>query len=324
MKRIFSLLLFTLTSSFLNAGIEVEKSYPDFYISETKEDKALIPQQCQVILNFNFGETIPIGQRVYMSINGLLENIVLSEAPVKFDLTPGKYHFKIWGGPGYQEIITDSIEFRSQTISTAQVTMNPAYEERIMVLKPVIYFRSPKEMNVAVNVIPTGEFIFTYPEIGSGWKGTVKTDGSFEQNGVRYPYLFWESDQKYMFQPADNGYKVERGEVIPFLEKKCNELGFTEKERTDFITFWGPRLTAEEAVYVQFEIGESCNKFAGLSIVPEPDAVQRVYIEFTAWNDAMLSYLKDKTFSSDNSFGFTVLEWGGFSFTAPNQLSQNK
>jgi hypothetical protein len=279
--------------------------------------------QSKVIIELNGSSPIAEGSMIYMSINGLLENVTYtSGVPIEFDLNPGKYVFKIWGGPGYEEIVTDSIEFKSQTISTAQVLIQPSYQQE-EVLKPVIYFHTDKALNVSVKVEPVGEFTFTYPEIANGWNGIVNENGTFSTNGITYPYLFWESNKEFSFKPADNGFKVEKLNIIPFLEKKCAEFGFNQQEKTDFITFWGPRLTASDAVFVQFNANETCNQYAELAISPAPSSIKRVYIEFTAWSDVMKPYLKDKTFSFPSEEGFTVFEWGGVEFTLPEMAYTN-
>lgn len=319
MKRYVQLFFFlTLTFSASAAGdFESEKWTPEFHVYQTTVDTNLIPQQCQVHLNFIFGDTANSGKRIYMSINGVLENLVLQNSdPVIYDLTPGKYVFKIWGGPGYEEIVTDSITFESQTVNLANVRISFAVIP-VVLYKPVIYFHTDEEVPFTAHVDPAGKFIFTYPEINKGWNGTVKKDGSVIVNGQNFPYLFWESDQMYRFRASDNGFKVDRSDMIAFLEKKCGEFGFTSKETTDFITFWGPKLTASESVFVQFSVDESCNQFADMTITPSPNDVKRVYIQFTEWSDVMSPYLKDKTFDPISKNGFTVLEWGGFQFTLP-------
>jgi len=325
MRTSFLSLMAVFVSLFSLAKNDVgEKWVAPFYIYESMVNPSLIPQQCQIEIHFNYyGDTAVTGRRVYMSINGVLEDIIINGSnPVTFDLTPGKYLFKIWGGPGYQEIISDSIQFNPQTVNKAMARMETSIEP-VMVFKPVIYFHTDQELAVNVGVDPVGEFTFTYPEIGNGWNGTLKTDGSFVANGKAYPYLFWESNQQYSFKPSDNGFKIQRDEVITFLEAKCVELGFNEREKADFITFWGPKLSEHESLFVQFTIDEANNQFAELSVSPQPDAVKRVYIQFTEWSEVMESYLQDKTFESLVSEGFTVLEWGGFSFTLP-EMAYNK
>ena len=116
---------------------------------------------------------------------------------------------------------------------------------------------------------------------------------------------------------------MERGNIISFLEKKCTEFEFTQKEKTDFITFWGPRLSASESVFIQFNVNETCNQYAELTISPAPASLKRVYIEFTPWSDVMEPYLKDKTFSVPAASGFTVFEWGGVAFTLPETAYTN-
>ena len=301
-----------------------EKSVSPFYIYESTVNPSLIQYQCQVEIHFNYGgDTAVTGRRVYMSINGVLEDIIINGTnPVTFDLTPGKYLFKIWGGPGYQEIISDSIQFNPQTVNKAWARMETAMEP-VMVYKPVIYFHTDRELAVNVGVDPVGEFTFTYPEIGNGWNGMLKTDGSFVSGGKTYPYLFWESNQQYSYKPTDNGFKVERDDVIAFLESKCGELGFNTRETADFITFWGPKLSEHESLFIKFTIDEANNQFAELTVFPQPDAVKRVYIQFTEWSEVMETYLQDKTFEPIANDGFTVLEWGGFSFTLP-EMAFNK
>jgi hypothetical protein len=317
-QHIYLLLFLTFSLSTKAAGdFETEKWSAPFSIYETTTNTKLSPKQCQVQLYFFYPNPTNAERRVYMSINGVLEEFTLKNLdPVTYDLTPGKYVFKIWGGPGYEEIITDSIVFDSQTLNKASVQIRSA-SEPVMVFKPVIYFHSDEELAVSVGVDPVGEFTFTYPEIGSGWKGTVKKDGSFVSNGQSFPYLFWESNQEYSFQASDNGFKLKKSEVISFLEKKCGEFGFNSRETADFITFWGPKICATESVFIQFSVDEACSQFADMQITPTPDNVKRVYIQFTEWSDAMTPFLKEKVFESISSEGFTVLEWGGFHFSLP-------
>ena len=319
MKRYFQLFLFLFftCSVFAKDNVESEKWIQEFSVYQTTVDTSLIPSQCRVRLHFMFDNTILADKRVYMSINGVLEDLVLQNAdPVVYDLTPGKYVFKIWYGPGYDEIITDSIAFTSQTVNDASVRINRSFVP-VTVSKPVIYFHSDEDLPFVVNVNPAGSFTFTYPEINSGWEGEVKKDGSIVIDGKSFPYLFWESDQMYTFRSTDNGFRVDKKDIVAFLENKCKELGFNSRETTDFITFWGPKLSSMETVFIQFSIDELCDQFADLHIAPAPTDLKRVYIQFTQWNDAMLPYLENKTFEPISTGGFTVLEWGGFEFTLP-------
>ena len=304
---------------------ESEKRVYPFRILSTEEDKSLHPRQSQVTLKFNFSEEPQQSQLIYMSINGLLENIeYTSGKTVTYDLTPGKYVFKIWGGPGYEEVITDSIEFKAQTKSVAQVDIFSTVQP-VMVFKPVVYFHSDKERDFNLNVLPKGEFTFTYPAIEKGWKGKICKDGSLTVNGKNYPYLFWEAKQNYSFRPSTNGYHLKKEEYIAFLEKKCEELGFTANERTDFITFWGIKMQEHEELFVQFLFNEACNQFATLQFEEQPDAVRRVYMMISPWNSSFEAYLQDHKFDNMPKVAYSVLEWGGYEFVVTkNTFTANR
>ena len=290
-----------------------------FRIKSTETDTKLYIKQCQVTINFRFQEEPVQSQLVYMSINGLLENIEYTPGKtITYDLTPGKYQFKIWGGPGYQEVVTDSIEFKAQTRSFAEVDMNTTSKE-IMVFKPVLYFHSDRERDFDLNVVPNNEFTFTYPAIDKGWKGKIHTDGSLTLNNRNYPYLFWEAKQNYSFKPSTNGYHLKKDEYVMFLEKKCDELGFTDIERTDFITFWGMKMQNHDELFVQFIFDENCNQFAELNFAEKPDVVRRVYIMISPWSAYFSNYLKDLQFESMPKSSYSVLEWGGYEF----QIEEN-
>ena len=296
-----------------------ERRIMPFRIVKSEVDTQMSIKQCRVLIDFNFGSESPEEQVIYMSINGLLENVNYSSGQKAiFDLTPGKYVFKIWGGPGYQEIVTDSIEFKAQTVNDAEAIMYRA-ETEIKVLKPVLYFHSDQEREFSLNVIPANDFTFTYPAIGSGWKGKIHTNGSLTINNKNYPYLFWEAEQKYAFKPSSNGYHLKKEEYVSFLEKKCEELGFNATERTDFITFWGMKMQNHDELFVQFLFDESCDQFGKLEFDEKPDVFRRVYIMISPWNSYFSPYLKDIPFETIPASSYSVLEWGGYEF----EIEQN-
>jgi len=304
---------------------ETEKRAYPFRILSTETDKNLYVKQSQVTLKFNFSTEPQQSQLIYLSINGLLDNVeYTSGKTVTYDLAPGKYVFKIWGGPGYEEVITDSIEFKAQTKSVAQVDLFSTVTP-VMVFKPVVYFHSDKERDFNLDVLPKGEFTFTYPAIEKGWNGKIHKDGSLTVNGKNYPYLFWEAKQDYTFKPSTNGYHLKKENYVAFLEKKCEELGFTANERTDFITFWGMKMQDHEELFVQFLFDESCDQFAQLKFEEKPDAIRRVYIMISPWNSSFQPYLKDQEFGAMADVSYSVLEWGGYEFEIEeNTFTANK
>lgn len=193
--------------------------------------------------------------------------------------------------------------------------------------KPVIYAysASPIQFNITIN--PTGKFSFTYPQINTHntWAGMqIDANGKLTDNkGKHFPYLFWESiNEPYAFtfkkeQSKWAGSLVEQKDIVAFLERKLTELGLTSIEQTDFITFWGPRMTHYSSCFVQFLVDEEYDQIASMKCTPAPQNCRRVYLLFTGMDNAsaQAQMIKqnavEQHFTSFDRSGFTLLEWGG-------------
>lgn len=252
-----------------------------------------------------------------VAVNGVWKTVTLDkEQNFELNVQPGTYSFEILYNLEYEEVFLNDATIKGQHEQRYNIFLYPVYRDtEIRLKKPVVYFHSDSEREVELSVVPSNKFIFTYPESSNGnWNGIVKPNQGIEVDGVIYPYLFWESEQHYSFKTEGNGYKVDKKEVIPFLTKKLDELGFDQQEKTDFITFWGPQLAENESSFVQFTVDDSCNKFATMTCSPAPDFTRRVYIQIAKWDPQFETYLKDVSFSSMPKSEWYILEWGGFSF----------
>lgn len=216
------------------------------------------------------------------------------------------------------EVVIYSYDFKSGHV----VTIDFMPEEsgmQIMVEKPVVYLYSEKKVDAKVALNPKGELAFTYPEYNTGWDVTVQPDGTIWDNNKErsYPYLFWEAKQDQLQFVNNNGSVkgslVRRKEVIPFLEKQLTNLGLNQKEQTDFITYWGPRLMENELSQVQFLVNEEVKTAIGdLTISPKPESMIRVYMLYAPAQDLDDDFhLVPQTLSPIQRNGFTVVEWGG-------------
>lgn len=316
MKKCYLILLLFLTSGFLSHGGIQRKSVSDFYIFSTTKNPQLQAGKAKVrfhFYSFNFRD-IPrdLETVIYFSANNKTDTLFLdSTFTYTLELSSGKTQFKFWAGPGYNEIISDSVEIGNQTENEAQVTFNSEYQ-LIEVDKPVIYFQSPVKVDFNLKVDPAGDLSFTYPKYEEQWKGTLYPNGEVEISGQKYPYLFWDSRQQFRLEKHSNGYHVHKNEVITFLEKNLSDLGFSPGEKTDFITYWGPKMTRYESVFVQFYQQESCNQFATLNCDPKPEQINRFYIAFSEWSHSFESYLNPVEQTPFIRTGFNILEWGGF------------
>lgn len=125
-------------------------------------------------------------------------------------------------------------------------------------LKPVIYAYSSSG-NFSMSLKPAGEFTFTYPQSADGiWNMRTNEDGTLTNldDQKNYPYIFWEGEgpEQNIIQNGNqvSGYLIKTDTCISFLENTLMAYGLNEKESTDFITFWGPKMIEKPYAFVQF------------------------------------------------------------------------
>ncbi len=223
----------------------------------------------------------------------------------------------------YEEIVCWNYDFKSQHI----ITVNFVAQRRIVYIdnpvaeKPVIYLYSDEEIDASISLQPKGEFTFTYPAYEDGWNANVSSSG-LKVNDQAYPYLFWEGECENLSFNKNGGqlagYFINTDSTIQFLESKLEAIGFNSTERTDFITYWGPRLTAHSYATIQFLVGEEYDQnVASLDVSPQPDSQLRVYMLFQGTELSASPYrLVTTEFPSFKRNGFTLVEWGGTEFKA--------
>ena len=323
MKTVRLFLLFPLMLfSGLVFGQDEENFISRFQLYQTRKNLSLPEGESKMILHFNPSDfsVIPPGyeQVIYYALNKREDTLMLGPTftdTLSFQAGPVVLQF--WAGPGYEEIITDTIRFEAQTEYEAGIVFHPE-SIRVRVSKPVIYLQTPVEQTFTLQVHPAGTFSFTYPAYSGAWKGTVYPNGEIAINNQRYPYLFWDSEQAFQLEKEANGYHISQKEVIPFLENTLSHAGFTFAEKADFITYWGPRLTQFESVFIRFYAQEACNRFANLQCEPEPESTHRLYIAFSEWSETLTPYLGEIELPRFKRRGFHLLEWGGFEFKLPS------
>ncbi len=315
--KIIALFFLLLTGiAFPVKAFEQQKSLPGFYMYNTTKNTTLKNGEAKLTLHFssiNFSD-IPLGYQtiIYYSINDLSDTLILdSSFTLTIQLKAKKTVFKFWPGPGYNEVISDTILIENQTTNDAQVSFI-SENRMIEVDKPVIYLQSPVKLDFSLYVDPTNDFTFTYPVYSDRWEGTLYSSGEVEIKGEKYPYLFWDAKQNFQLGRHSNGYRISKSEVVPFLEKQLSNAGLTSTEKTDFITYWGPRLTQYESVFVQFFLQEDCNQFASIHCDPKPEAINRLYIGFSEWNETLTPFIHPVELPAFKREGFNLLEWGGF------------
>ena len=155
----------------------------------------------------------------------------------------------------------------------------------------------------------------TQADGGVTWHMTASPDGNLTDASERnYPSLFWEGEESTTFA-QDKGFVVEAEAAASFLEDKLAVLGLSEREATEFITFWGPRIAERGRALVTFATDEYARKAvyrftapsSGAEIVAE--AFIRVYI--VVGDVPQVSFPEQKLVPAPVRTGFTAVEWGG-------------
>ena len=146
---------------------------------------------------------------------------------------------------------------------------------------------------------------------------TAQPDGTLtDEQGRSYRYLFWEG-------VADDSWRLENGSFVKaedaraFLEQSLSRLGLNELEQNDFISYWLPKLQANEESFVHFAAEQYTDR-ARLTVSPQPDSVLRVQMLMTgvdSSNRRQLSALPKQQLQGFARKGFTLVEWGGTDLT---------
>jgi hypothetical protein len=297
-----------------------------FQVISSAADPALDQNHAQFELQFD--DDILTNQplanrpvRIELSCNGVIHRFLLdSTMKTTIDVSPGTYQFMAIANADsavYNEISSDSIVITPGHKMVIQVHLVPLIEidnsRRIVAYKPVIYLYPEKDLAVQVKLWPAGEFTFTYPAYENGWNGTAHPDGSMTIGKTRYPYLFWEGKQENILQLEDysTGFVVNREEITAFLEEKLTQMGLNDTEKTDFITFWGPRMANSGQGLAHFLFTEDYDHIATLDVQPKPQSVFRLYLLWTPLDADLQLRPEPQTLPVVDRTGFCVVEWGG-------------
>ncbi len=219
---------------------------------------------------------------------------------------------------GHTEVITAKHNFRSQHRVEIDFYLNASMQK--IALKPIIYLYPKKEEDIKVTLKVKGNVTFTYPSYHKKWEVKALPNGMLKDNENSYPYLFWEAN---MVNELDfvkhKGFHINTDSVISFLENSLKTLGLNAKEQTDFITFWGPKITSNSYANIQFLVDdEYANEIAEIDITPKPTSMRRIYILFNS-SPTNVFHTKQELPSFKRT-GFTVIEWGGTILPNTSQL----
>ena len=304
-----TLLFFLLICSNLFAS--KYEAIPDYFVHYEK-DRNPSTKGCRIRIICEFDSDYNPTRKLKFGINGSDETIKLTEKNECVIIRKAqKSVFQFFYDLNFREIETDSIEIKAGQITIISLHFKNQHEMR-PVKKPVIYLYPETDTELSVQLNTKGDLTFSYPEYSKGWNGTAHPDGSIDIRGNQYPYLFWESEQVFnTFDQKLGGFVLTKATVVGSLENYLSELGFNDKEKTDFITFWAPQLQQHQEVMIQFILNEACNEFASLNIEPKPLHLNRVYMVWASTDNLKPQIHKPQVLKKLNRDGFDVIEWGG-------------
>lgn len=313
------ILLFFLLISFNLSATNFEV-IPDYFVRYEK-DKYPVKEGSRIKILCEFDSDYDPFRELRFGMNGSNERIKMSDKNEVIVIRKAqKAVFQFYYDSNFQEIETDSIDVKPGMITVISLHFKARNEPR-PVKKPVIYLYPESDIEISVDLKARGDLTFTYPDYSKGWKGTAHPDGSISINGKNFPYLFWESEQHFnMFDSELGGFLVTKETVVTTLEKHLSDFGFNDREKTDFITFWGPQLQKHESVCIQFISNDACDQFARLNVEPKPRHINRVYMIWSPVDNHRKVFMKPQKIEKMNRDGFDVLEWGGIEVNSELKL----
>ncbi len=208
--------------------------------------------------------------------------------------------------------------------------------------KPVIYLYPTKPTKVSVKFLTPIKFDLTIPNYHEGWNVLAHPDGtladlqpqftdcnSIDSNKFgseyakgacinnTYPYLYWtgQSTEK-LYPEITKGWIVERTNLSNFMNQTLDIIGFNSTEKSDFLSYWLPKMLSHNAPYFQvsFLQNPEMDEIAPMKVIPTPDHYYRYFLDYLPINSKPPGKIEPESLTKIVRHGFTLVEWGGHLF----------
>ncbi len=173
--------------------------------------------------------------------------------------------------------------------------------------KPVIYLYPERTTDISVALDWEKRSLTSIPNYGNGWQVTATPQGNITSGWKNYPYLFWEDMIRYP-KPI-TGFVVKQENLSSFLDQKLSFLGLNSQEIEDFKNYWLPVMNNSQYYRINFITNEQMDKSAPITILPKPDSIQRVFMDWS-WLSRTVS-IPEQQLVPFSRTGFSVVEWWG-------------
>jgi hypothetical protein len=177
----------------------------------------------------------------------------------------------------------------------------------VIVRKPNIYLypQTTRSLSVTLEFPLGGSVLQSIPLYSGGWNVSVEPSGKIDR---QYDYLFYESKNPDTFQYT-SGWIVSRDTLTSFFSNNLLLTGFSQREKSDFIEYWIPRLVTYPYYIIYPQFADEIGKVIRLKISEQPDNMLRLFYVIQGTNDSgkMLPAPSVPQFARN---GFVVTEWG--------------
>lgn len=176
--------------------------------------------------------------------------------------------------------------------------------------KPIIYLYPEEEIEISVTLGKKDNLTHTYPKYIEEWNVIAKPNGDLmdSKTGRSYYALYWEGVNQ--IKPnLEEGFVVKGEEIISFLEEKLEILGLNKKEANEFIIYWLPQLESNSYNFIRFQTIEEIDENMPLTIIPTPDTLIRIMMEFKALQTPIK--VREQILETVVRKGYVAVEWGG-------------
>lgn len=299
----------------------LKESSPSVWIIKDSLSKTIHPDSVKLVFKVeDYYNQLMLNQHsaiIQMKIDGKMKKHTITDKnrSIKLTLSKGKHSFSFFLNANFEELHFERVLSGGHYYEVGLNFQNSySSGQQIMLEKPVIYLYSESKQAFNLKIQTSAELQFTYPAYENEWKGTASADGTIQIKGSNYPYLFWDASLPFekLNLNWENSDQLLGEQVIPYLTSRLDLLGFNPKEKTDFITYWGPRMQKMKYLQVLWIQNESINEIAALDITPE-FTQNRIYIlfnEISDLTDETLPVKVNKLKPVDRTKNYLV-EWGG-------------
>lgn len=174
--------------------------------------------------------------------------------------------------------------------------------------KPVIYLYPTTPTNVKVQV--GAQITKSEPAYANGWQVQAQPNGKLiNTDGLAYDYLFWEGTGNGFYPTITEGIVVPQDQLASTIKLQLKELGLSNKESTDFLEFWLPKLPNTPYTRLTWFTTKQLNELAPLVVWPKPDTIIRVFLDFQGLQKPIS--IPTQQLTTIPRQGFTLVEWGG-------------